>query len=144
MRQLLTDEDWALAHRADVAERGDSPGYDDFASRRIATHQQLSDDGVGAFFGVFAGADLVADLGIVVCLQQVARYQDVSTAPAHRAKAWPPICWALRAGGPLTGGVDSWLILAEPDSAAARLYRSLGFQSLGSVVMRSIDPRPSV
>ena len=35
VRQLLTDEDWALAHRADVAERGDSPGYDDFASRRL-------------------------------------------------------------------------------------------------------------
>ena len=131
VRQLLTDEDWALAHRADVAERGDSPGYDDFASRRIATHQQLSDDGLGAFFGVFAGVELVADLGIVVCLHQVARYQDVSTVPAHRGKGLASHLLGVASRWAADRGVDSWLILAEPDSAAARLYRSLGFQSLG-------------
>ncbi len=99
VRQLLGDEDWERAVRADVAEHGDSPGYEDFARRRIAAHRRLVDDGVGAFFGVFAGAELAADLGVVVCWQEVARYQNVRTAV--RAPTQRPCLASAGSGEPL-------------------------------------------
>jgi ribosomal protein S18 acetylase RimI-like enzyme len=131
VRQLLSDDDWELVTRADVAEHADLPGYEDFACRRVAAHRRLTDDGVGAFFGVFAGAELVADLGIVVCWQQVARYQNVSTVSEHRGRGLASHLLGVASRWADDRGVDTWLIVAEPDSAAARLYRALGFRPTG-------------
>jgi GNAT superfamily N-acetyltransferase len=131
VRQLLNEDDWELVTRADVAEHSDVPGYEDFARRGSAAHRRLTDDGVGAFFGVFAGAELVADLGIVVCGPGIARYQNVSTASEHRGRGLASHLLGVASRWADDRGVDSWLILAEPDSAAARLYRALGFRPTG-------------
>lgn len=133
VRQLLSDDDWESVARADVAEHADMPGYEDFARRRIAAHRRLTDDGVGAFFGVFAGAELAADLGIVVCWQKVARYQNVSTASEHRGRGLASHLLGVASRWADDRGVEGWLIVAEPDSAAARLYRSLGFRPTGEL-----------
>ena len=131
VRQLLSDEDWELALRSDVAEHSDTPGYEDFARRRIAAHRRLTQQGVAAFFGVFAGTELVADLGIVVCGSGVARYRNVSTASDHRRRGLATHLLAVASRWAADRGVNTWLIVAEPDSAAARLYRSLGFRPTG-------------
>ena len=119
----LRGDDWRQAWRNEVADMPSS--YTDFAWRRIQARERMTTTGDACFVGAFLDDRLVADLGIVVC-GSIARYQSVSTVPDHRGQglaSWLLACagrWAQQRG------VDQWVILSEPDSAASRLYGRLG------------------
>lgn len=122
--RALRGQDWRQAWRNEV--QGQSQDYGDFAWRRIESRQRLVERGDGLFVGAFVGGELAADLGIVLC-GSVARYQSVFTHPEHRGRGLAS--WLLSRAGTWAGqrGAQRWVIIAEPDSDARRLYGRLGF-----------------
>lgn len=122
--KALRGQDWRQAWRNEVQDA--STEYADFAWRRIEGRQRMVERGDGLFVGAFLGDELVADLGIVLC-GSVARYQSVFTHPEHRGRGLAS--WLLCRAGMWAGrhGAERWVIVAEPGSAARRLYGRLGF-----------------
>lgn len=122
--RALRGEDWKKSWNNEVS--GMPAEYSDFAWRRIESRQRLVDRGDGMFLGAFRDGELAADLGIVLC-GSVARYRSVSTHPDHRGRGLAS--WLLARAGQWAGqrGAQDWVIIAEPDSAALRLYGRLGF-----------------
>ena len=138
IRQLVTPEQWAAAVVADIVEiarTGDEPNdasFRDFTVARRRTQAEMSDRGMAAFFGAFAGDECVSDLGIVLCGQdahgrEVARYQNVQTAFEHRRRGLAGHLLGVAARWSADRGTQRWVIAAEPDHSAGRLYGNLGF-----------------
>lgn len=123
----LAGDDWEQVLRTEVAGSGtqDVDAYTDFARRRIDSQQAMVASGEAAFFGVFAGEDLAADLGIVLC-DDGARYQSVGTVPQHRRRGLASHLLWLAGQWARERGARRWVIVVEPDSDAARLYRRCG------------------
>ncbi len=122
--RALSGDDWRKAWANEVADQSDE--YADFAWRRIETRRAMSERGDAVFLGAFYGEVLAADLGIVAC-GSVSRYQSVFTHPDHRERGLAS--WLLARAGQWAGqrGAHNYVIIAEPDSAARRLYERLGF-----------------
>ena len=106
-----------------------------FLARRAAWQQQLVGTGQamwwGAFDRVHGRQTLVGSLGLVA-LGARARYQDVQTAASHRQRG---IASALlvAAANALLPSVTTLVIVAEPDSAAQRVYTRAGFTVIETV-----------
>lgn len=128
----ISGRDWdqviALQTKTGIEDEGyDAAEYPAYVAGRFAAHQRAMSDGDGAWFGVFDGAELVADMGIYVG-DGIARFQSVDTAPLYRRRG---ICRAL------VGIVHDWaksrdpdtrpVIIADTDGAPGRTYRACGF-----------------
>lgn len=127
----LEGDDWALAVARSVADNArtgeeEPVSFASFAQRRARARRGLSERGLGAWFGAFTGDALVADLGIVRC-GTAARYQDVGTDEAHRGRGLASHLLGVAARWAADSGCEQWVIVTEAESAAGRLYRSLGF-----------------
>ena len=91
--------------------------YREMVSRRL-----------GAWLGAFSGERLVGDLGIF-CIEELARYQSVQTHPDFRkrgiagALVYNTAIYALE-----NFKIATLVIVADVDSPAERLYKSIGFQ----------------
>lgn len=122
--RALSGEDWRQACDQEAAELGNE--HVDFVRRRSQSRQRMVAAGDAMFLGVFAEDELVAGAGIVLC-GSVARYQSVTTQPEHRNQGLAS--WMLAHSGRWAQqrGARQWVILAEPESPAARLYDTLGF-----------------
>nr|HEX4316908.1 GNAT family N-acetyltransferase [Kofleriaceae bacterium] len=95
--------------------------------RRAAWHASLVARGDARFWGAFADTgELVASLGLVE-LGELARFQDVQTAPAFRRRGGAT---ALLAAAAAASQASRLVIVAEPDSAPARLYERAGFRTI--------------
>lgn len=112
-----------------------------FERRRVATRRALADSGRAAFFGAFADGQLVSDLGIVLLdpdpggglppdpqLAGTARYQTIRTHPAHRRRGLASALIAHAARWAQQRGALRFVLVADAGTAAAKLYRGLGFQ----------------
>lgn len=128
----ITGADWdqviALQTQTGIEDDGYSAAeYPAYVAGRFAAHRAAMADGSGAWFGVFDGADLVADMGIYVG-KGLARFQAVETAKPYRRQG---ICRAL------VGVAHDWavsrdpqvrpVIIADTDGAPGRTYRACGF-----------------
>lgn len=131
VREVRSDDDWEQLIRRNLAENAatgehEPVGYERFSRDQAADRRALIADGHAAFFGAFAGDELVADLGIVL-LGDTARYQSVGTAQDHRRRGLAghllgvAACWAG------DRGAREWVIVTELTNPAGRLYRSVGF-----------------
>jgi GNAT superfamily N-acetyltransferase len=102
--------------------------YRRFKERQMESYRSMTVAGMGEWFGAFSGEDLVADLGLFHD-GDLARYQSVETHPAYRRQG---IAGNLvyRAGMYVFDrfAVGTLVIVADKDSAASRLYRSVGFE----------------
>jgi len=118
---VLEHED-VLASSTGPVRRPLAAGYEvrPAASRRVAPASS-------AFFGAYAGGRLAASLGIVDCGDGIARYQEVRTEPEHRRRGLASHLLGVAADWAAERGCRQWVILADTDSDAGRLYRSLGF-----------------
>lgn len=108
-------------------------GYRVFRERQMARYGRMAAAGLGDWFGVFAedGATLVADCGLFrdgSGRGALGRFQFVSTHPAWRRRG---LCSALIHAVCRHGfgamGLESLVIIADPDDVAIGLYESLGF-----------------
>ncbi len=131
LRPLKGPQDWAKAQAIQseigIEDGRDLATYVPYLERRNAGRRVQIAKGLGQWFGAFDGDRLVAQMGMFHD-DTVARYQSVETSVSHRKRG---ICsallrhcalWAL--GRAPNARV---VIVAEADSDAGRLYRSMGF-----------------
>ena len=129
-RPLVSDEDWrrSLGLRLAADDGGEPAATRAFYEQRTADARGLAEHGHGAWFGAFAGGQLIAQLGVFSDHGGIARYQNVETHPAWRRKGvagtlvWLAGRWALNQMAART-----LVIVADPAAEAIRIYRSVGF-----------------
>jgi GNAT superfamily N-acetyltransferase len=128
VRQLATGEDWQRSSGLRVEEFADDQGYEiEFERRSTEARISMSERGHLAWFGAFHGDRLAAELGIVDCGEAVARYQSVVTATEHRRRGLAGHLLGVAAAWAATRGAEHWVIVADADTDASRLYQSRGF-----------------
>jgi GNAT superfamily N-acetyltransferase len=130
-RPLQSEEEWRMAMENQVRCREPSHGeaeYRHFRRRQMARYRSMSEAGLGSWYGAFLGSLLVADLGIYHD-GELGRYQSVSTHPAHRRRGIASkLVYTAAQHAREQFGIDKLVIVADRDSDAGRLYRSLGFR----------------
>lgn len=133
VRPVRSDADWAsmlaldLAHNAETGEHPEVD-YAGFAAARVQTWRALSERGAAGFVAAWpVGSDaMAARVGIVDC-DGTARFQEVLTAAAHRRHGLATHLVGAASRWAQGRGCRRWVIVADRDSAAGRLYRQLGF-----------------
>ncbi|MDR6675879.1 GNAT family N-acetyltransferase [Pseudomonas oryzihabitans] len=118
--------------QADVTPGSEQPEahrrYLDYQARR---YRSLCDSGLGDWWGVFAGEELLAYLGLYR-LGRLGRFQAVTTRPDWRRRG---LCQALL-GAVLQQqrqAVEAFVIVAEGEHHAQRLYAKAGFVVEGGI-----------
>ncbi len=132
-RSVRGDADWSAMLALDLAgnaETGEHPeaDYRRFAVARVQTWRELTETGSAEFVGAWpvgSGA-LAARVGIVDC-DGTARFQEVLTASGHRRRGLATHLVGAASRWAVGRGCGRWVIVADRDSAAGRLYRQLGF-----------------
>lgn len=130
-RPLKSDADWEQLIDLNLTcddKFADTAMHRDFVRRKRDETRNLVEAGHGAWFGGFAGTELVAGLGIFSDGSGLARYQSVETHPAHRRRGHARRL--LHAAGRYAGsvlGARTLVIVADPGYHAIGLYRSVGF-----------------
>ena len=131
-RQLKTDDDWQRAVELQVISRDeeykDEAGYRAFREKQMRRYRAMSQDGLGGWFGAFLEGELVADLGLFRD-GSLGRFQNVETHPRYRRRG---LCGTLVHYAARVGlddwGLDTLVMVADPEYHAARIYESLGFE----------------
>jgi len=140
VRPLNTSEVSATAElEFSVGDRHDEE-FRRFLLRRAAWKQELVATGRAMWFGAFDRGALVGSLGLVA-LGTRARYQDVQTAATHRRQGIASALLAAAAREVLPV-VEQLVIVAEPDSPAARVYERAGFRTIERVASACRYPVP--
>ena len=122
-----------------------------FRQRQMRRYEAMQRAGMGDWFGVFArteggGLRMVADCGLFRAPgQRLGRFQHVGTHPLWRRRG---LCSALIHAVCRRGfealGLDTLVIVADPDDVAIGLYEALGFErGLGSWHLERPPPRPA-
>ncbi|QNE17192.1 GNAT family N-acetyltransferase [Kribbella qitaiheensis] len=130
-RFLTSDDDWeqlvGLTLAASSLEEIDA-GYEEFNRRRVLAARELVESGRAKWFGAFEGEQLQASLGLAPDGQGAARFQTVQTHPDARGLglASTLVHRASRYGFDELG-VETLVMVADPEYLAIRLYRALGF-----------------
>ncbi|QWF81828.1 hypothetical protein HUW46_05261 [Amycolatopsis sp. CA-230715] len=129
--RMLTPEDWApMTEMREACNVDHEPAaYRAFVRPKMAALRRLQEEGHGGWFGAFLDGLPVAGLGIFTDGSGIARFQSVNTLPGY---------WRQGLAGTLVYeasryafsrlGVRTLVMVADPDDAAIRLYRSLGFE----------------
>ena len=130
-RPLLTDDDWIQQVELSVSTWDGvvDAGHRLFEERRAATARRLVHDGHGEWFGAFEGERLQSSLGLVRAGDGLARFQTVGTRPEARGKGLAgTLVHHASAWGLAHLGVQTLVMVADPEYLAIRVYRSVGFQ----------------
>jgi GNAT superfamily N-acetyltransferase len=123
----MSDRDWQQSVELTQRCYGEqSPS--DFQQRRAAVRRRLTQAGRAAWFGVFDGDLLVAQLGVCDAGGGWARYQDVETDPAARRRGLAgTLVWQAGLFARAKLGASTLVIVADPAEEAIRIYRNCGF-----------------
>lgn len=120
--------------------RFEPTGYREFAQRQVGRYAAMQAAGLGHWFGLVAEADgsarLVASCGLFRASSRpgdpaarLGRFQYVSTHPAWRRRG---LCTALVHAASRHGfqamGLDTLVMVADPDDVAIGVYESLGYR----------------
>ena len=131
VRPLETEADWEQAVENQIICRSpefEESDYREFQTKQMARYRKMSMVGYGDWYGAFIGQKLVADLGLYYN-EGVGRYQSVETHPDFRRRGIAGTM-IVEAGRQAIQKyhLQTLVILADQDSAPARLYASLGFK----------------
>jgi ribosomal protein S18 acetylase RimI-like enzyme len=131
IRALKSDAEWEQAFENQVLIGGpefEETGYRVFRRRQMHRYRKMADSGLGDWFGAFVGRRLVADLGIFKH-KELGRFQSVETHPEFRRRGIGGTL-VFEAGRQAMAKHDlsTLVIVADEESAAARLYESVGFK----------------
>jgi RimJ/RimL family protein N-acetyltransferase len=115
---------------ADAGATEPEPAYRLFRQRQMQRYEAMARAGMGDWFAVFAGDEMVADCGLFHAPgESLGRFQHVVTHPAWRRRG---LCSALIHAvcrhGFETMGLQTLVIVADPGDVAIGLYESLGFE----------------
>jgi ribosomal protein S18 acetylase RimI-like enzyme len=128
-RQLSGDDDWLQSVELRAACYESQPGGDrSFLEARVAAERSLTEAGDGFWFGAFCDGQLRSQLGLITDGSGIARFQSVETHPDRRRQGLAgTLVWkaARRARHDLAA--STLVMVADPDDAAIRVYRLLGF-----------------
>lgn len=150
-REIGTDAEWEavtlLQSESLISEGNDPSAISSFVQARFEQRQKDSEAGRGGWFGLFEGELLVADMGLAWS-DDLVRYQSVETRASHRRRG---LCAALL-GEVSAFATDRFpnakqVIVADADSAAARLYERAGFvpheRVLSAIKQPKTDTNPA-
>ncbi|MBN1440347.1 MAG: GNAT family N-acetyltransferase [Anaerolineales bacterium] len=130
VRPLVSDTDWAQAVQNQVDTREPEfteSEYRGFRARAMDRYRRMAACGLGDWFGAFRGRTLAADLGIFRD-GKIGRCQSVQTRPEHRRRGYAgTLVYEASRYAMDRYGLETLVIVAETDSDAGRLYRSLDF-----------------
>lgn len=129
-RPLIGDDDWLQAAQLRLAcqDQPETEEQELFRHRKLAENRSLVEHGHGAWFGAFVEGLMVAGLGMFSDRSGLARYQNVETRAAYRRRGLAARLVYLAAAYATTElRAHTLVIVADPDSQAINLYRSLGF-----------------
>ena len=147
LRQVTSDADWQAASDLQISvglEDMEYAGYSDFERRRMAILKHWAVTGKSGWFGAFDGSKLVGSLGLYV-EGEVARYQAVGTYKEYRGRgiAGALLEFAARCIAE-QHQVDQFVIIANQDSTAHRLYLKSGFDfhSAEHALIRAPQSKP--
>jgi GNAT superfamily N-acetyltransferase len=130
IRPLESRSDWEKAVENQVLCREpqfSARSYRRFRRAQMARYKAMAAKGLGAWYGAFRGDDLVADLGIIANAG-LGRYQSVQTHPEFRRKGiGGELVYSAGVHAQTRFGIQTLVIVAEADSPAEGLYRSIGF-----------------
>jgi GNAT superfamily N-acetyltransferase len=121
--RLTNDEQWAKLQAADEAE---NPQFGSFVGWRTRSFRSLAESGRGAWYALInASGDIVASAG-GFSHKGIARFASVFTVSAYQRRGYARrlVCAITRE---LQANADLVVIVAERDSPAESLYRSVGF-----------------
>lgn len=140
IRPLVSDEDWA--QQVALARAGEEDELTvPFATSKALAHRRLTEQGRGQWFGAFLDGRLVSSLGLFVASEGLARFQDVKTHPDARGRG---LCGTLVHAAGRHGfddlGVDTLVMVADPDYLAIRVYRSVGFAGTETQLQAILRP----
>jgi GNAT superfamily N-acetyltransferase len=141
IRPLGSDADWRQS--VDLAIRcADSGDESDYVERRATARRRMTQAGIGAWFGAFAGDRLLAQLGLFDVGDGYARYQHVETDPAARRRGLAgTLLWYAGRYGREVLGTRTFVIVADPVDAAIRVYRTCGFAGRQGQLLLERSPR---
>lgn len=130
VRPLQRDSEWDQALNNQVICRDpehEEATYRTFRERQMARYRKMMEANLGDWYGAFIDRRLVADLGIFY-REGLGRYQTVQTHPDFRRRgiAGKMVFEAARQAKEKFN-LHTLVIIAEGESAAAKLYRSVGF-----------------
>jgi len=127
IRPLVSDRDWQQSVELSRRCYGEQDPSD-FQQRRATVRRRLTQAGRAAWFGVFDGGLLVAQLGVCDAGDGLTRYQDVETDPAARRQGLAGTLVYLAAQIIRHDfGARTFVIVADPAEGAIRIYRGCGF-----------------
>lgn len=141
-RPLADLDDWAASMALQMAcNDRDLPGYDTYVADSADVRRQLVDDGHAVWVGAFLDGDLVAQMGLVDCGAETARYQHVETHPAMRGRGYAGTLLAATARfGAALWAPKTFVIVADPGYHAVEIYRRAGFRD--TQVQTSVERQP--
>jgi RimJ/RimL family protein N-acetyltransferase len=131
IRPIKSDTDWEdTIHNQVICRREEfrEEKYLTFKRVQMKKYRDMTDAGLGHWFGAFVNGRLVAECGVFI-FDGVGRYQSVGTHPEFRRRG---ICgnlifesarWAFEHGNGHT-----LVMSADPEYHAAKVYESVGFK----------------
>jgi ribosomal protein S18 acetylase RimI-like enzyme len=124
-----SDREQALELQVMCRDAGhEAGGYRVFKRRSMDRYVKMSQTGRGDWYGAFIGEQLVADLGVFHDGQGLGRYRSVETHPDFRRQGIAgTLVYEAGRRAVERHGLHTLVIVAEENSAPARLYQSLGF-----------------
>ncbi|MES2965270.1 MAG: GNAT family N-acetyltransferase [Bdellovibrionota bacterium] len=131
VRPLETDDEWQASYENQINSRpahlAEGP-FNVFKMKQMRRYRRMAEAGLGHWYGAFLGQTLVADLGIYVSSDGIARYQNVMTHPDHRRKGLAgTLVW--KAGQhALDHGAKTLVMIADEGDHPVRIYKSCGFE----------------
>jgi GNAT superfamily N-acetyltransferase len=130
IRPLHPTEMQAVADLGFAISDDHSDTYRQFLNRRADWKADLIEAQLATFWGAFDDTALVGSLGLVK-LGTIGRYQDVQTAATHRKRG---VASTLLGAAAAALRVEEYVIVAEPESEASRIYTRAGFTVIERLV----------
>jgi hypothetical protein len=129
IRPLGSGDDWQQTVDLEMRVFGsDEVSDSEYYRGRAESRRRIAEQGLGAWFGAFAGGRLVSQLGLFRAGDGIARYQHVETDPAARRGGLAgTLVWSAGQYGLEQLGAHTLVIVADPAEGPIRLYRSIGF-----------------
>jgi len=143
VRRLSSRQEWQTATRIQLASFDSSPSFQAFVQQQMNRNQTLASAGHIRWFGTFYRDEMVATMGLFV-KDGLGRCLAVATSPQHRRNGYcSTMVYEVCSYGFAEMGAEEIVIMTTPETAAARVYQSIGFRLKERFASLSISTKQS-